>query len=216
VPVLLYHHIQPQTQAQEKKQTSISVDSGVFDQQMSYLAASGYTTLTAKQLVDALITKSGVPTKSILITFDDGYKDNFEYAHPILQKYNLTANLMLATGLIGGADYLSWDQIRQMAGSGKWYFTNHTWSHYSLGRGNAEKITYEVTTASQQIQENSGQQVVDIFTYPYGVIAGVDILKSLGIRAAFSTIGGRYQCDSILMSLRRNRIGNSPLSSYGL
>lgn len=213
VPVLMYHHIQPQKMAIEKKQTALSVDSGVFDQQMAYVA-SKYTTISAGQLVDALLYKTALAKNSIVLTFDDGYRDNFEYAHPIIQKYNLTAHLMLATGLAGGADYLSWDQIQQMAGSGRWQITNHTWSHYSLGKGNDEKIRYEVQTAQQQIQNNTGQ-VTDIFTYPYGTIAGVNILKSLGVRGSFSTIPGSLQCDSILYQLRRTRIGNSPLSSYG-
>jgi peptidoglycan/xylan/chitin deacetylase (PgdA/CDA1 family) len=215
VPVLMYHHIQPQQMAIDKKETSLNVDSGTFDQHMAYLVSQGYTTITADQLVNALISHSPLPAKSIVLTFDDGYKDNFEYAHPIIQKYNLTAHLALATGLVGGENYLSWDQVRQMAGSGRWHIINHTWSHYSLGRGDSAKITYEVTTAKQQIQDNTGQST-DIFVYPYGTLGGFGTLKELGVKGAFSTIPGQLQCDSILFQLRRTRVGNSPLSSYGL
>lgn len=103
VPVLFYHHVQPQSMAIEKKQTSMSVDNGVFNNQMEYLKSRGYNTITVKQLVDALITHASLGPKSIAITLDDGYKDVYDYAYPIFKKYNLTANLMIATGLLEGS-----------------------------------------------------------------------------------------------------------------
>lgn len=217
VPVLLYHHVQPQAQAIEKSQASLSVDSEVFDQQMAYLASSGYTTITAKTLVDALRNKTQVSPKSILVTLDDGYKDNFDYAYPIFQKYRITANLLIPTGLLGGANYMSWDQVKEMKNSGLIYLIDHSWSHYSVNYGSAEKIKYEINTAKQQLQENTGQEV-DIFGYPYGGFddLSINVLKEEGFRGAFSTIPGHWQCDSFIMALHRNRIGNSPLSYYGL
>jgi len=58
------------------------------------------------------------------------------------------ANLMLATGLVGGnPDMLSWDQVNQLKGSGLIYFTNHTWSHYAISNGPQDKIESEIDTA---------------------------------------------------------------------
>lgn len=215
VPVLFYHHIQPQSQAAAKGQTSLSVDNGIFDQQMAYLVSHGYQSITVKQLADALVTHSGLSAKSIAITFDDGYRDNFDYAKPVLSKYGLTGNLMLATGLTGGSDYLTWDDVVQMKNSG-WYITDHTWSHYSVNKGPADKIKFEIETARQQIQDHTGQPS-NIFTYPYGSFGNtaINILKQDGFEAAFTTNPGTYQCDSFIMTLHRTRIGNAPLSSYG-
>lgn len=217
VPVLLYHHIQPQTQAVERGQTALSVDNGVFDQQMAYLVSSGYTTITAKTLVDALRNKNQVPSKSILVTLDDGYRDGFDYAYPIFQKYRITANLLIPTGLLGGSDYMSWDQLKEMKNSGLIYLIDHSWSHYSVNYGSADKIKYEINTARQQLQDNTGQ-TVDIFGYPYGGFNDLDIsvLQQEGFAGAFSTIPGVWQCDSFIMALHRTRIGNAPLSYYGL
>lgn len=217
VPVLMYHHIQPQSQAADKKQTATSVDNGVFDQQIQYLTSQGYTLLTAKELVNALAVKSQLPAKSIVITLDDGYLDNYQYAYPVFKKYNVKGNFMIPTGLLGGADYMSWDNVREMAGSGLTYFTDHTWSHYGVGYGTADKIRYEIVTAKQQLQDNTGQ-TIDLFTYPYGSFSDltIDILKQEGFTGAFSTIFGDWQCDSFIMALHRRRIGNSPLSYYGL
>lgn len=217
VPVLLYHHIQPTTLAKEKGQLGLSVDNGVFDQQMAYLNSKGYTTISALQLIQALANKSGLPGKSIVITIDDGYRDIFDYAYPIIQKYRITVNLAIPTGLMEGANYLTWNQIREMKGSGIVNFMNHTWSHYSVGKGNLDKIRYEVETANQQLEQNTGQKP-NIFVYPFGTngTGVVQLLQEEGFIGAFSTIPGYIQCDSILMSLRRNRIGNSALSYYGL
>ncbi len=216
VPVLFYHHVQPQSQAIDRKQTSMSVDNGVFDQQVGYLVSSGYNLITAKDLVDALRNKSGLSPKSILITMDDGYLDVYQYAYPVIQKYHIKANLMIPTGLLGAGDYMSWGQIEEMARSGLIYFTDHTWSHFALGNGTSDKIKYEIDTARDQLQEHTGQ-TVNIFTYPYGSFnnLSIQILLQEGFIAAFSTIPGNGQCDSFIMALHRKRIGNSSMAYYG-
>lgn len=217
VPVLIYHHIQPQADAIEKKETSLSVDNGIFDQQMAYLTQHGYTPIFANELAQALITHSQLPGKPIMVTMDDGYADNDIYALPVLKKYNIKANLMLATGLVGSnADMLSWSQVNDLKSSGLIYFTNHTWSHFSLTSGNTEKDTQEITIAQNQIKQNLGQDV-NIITYPYGSFNDnvINLARSLGYVAGFSTIPGVYQCDSFIMSLHRTHIGNAPLSAYG-
>ncbi len=218
VPVLTYHHIQPQSTAIALKQTSLNVDNGIFAQQMAYLAAHGYTTLWAPDLINALRSHSGLPPKSILITMDDGYADNDTYALPILRQYGFKANLMLSTGLVGSnSDMLSWGQVQDMKNSGVYYLTNHTWSHYPIAKGSYDKISYEIDTAATQIKQYTGQDV-NIFTYPYGSFSNsaISTLQQKGYLGAFSTIPGQYQCDSFIMTLHRTRIGNAPLSSYGI
>ena len=218
VPVLMYHHIQPESVARDLGQTSLTVDNATFDQQMGYLAANGYTTLWANELVSALISHAGLPSKSVVITMDDGYADNHTYALPVLEKYHLKANLMLSSGLVGSnQDMLTWSQIQDMKNSGVYYFTNHTWSHYAISGGPQDKIESEIDTAQAQIQQYTGQSV-NLFTYPYGAFSGnaIQTLQRKGYVGAFSEIPGQYQCDSFLMTLHRTRIGNSPLSYYGL
>ena len=218
VPVLVYHHIQPESAAKQLGQTSLTVDNGFFDQQMAYLASNGYTTLWAADLINALRNHTGLPAKSILITMDDGYADNDVYALPVLKKYGLKANLMLATGLVGSnPDMLSWSQVQDMKNSGLYYFTNHTWSHYAINHGPQSKIEMEIDTAAGQIKQYTGQDV-NIFTYPYGSFNNnaITTLQAKGYIGAFSTIPGFYQCDSFIMTLHRNHIGNAPLSAYGL
>jgi peptidoglycan/xylan/chitin deacetylase (PgdA/CDA1 family) len=218
VPVLMYHHIQPEETAKELGQTSLTVDSGVFDQQMAYLAASGYTPIWANELINALISHTGLPPKPIMITMDDGYADNDNYALPILRKNNIKANLMLASGLVGSnQDMLTWNQVDEMKNSGLIYITNHTWSHFAISNGSQDKIESEIGIAQSQIQQYTGQ-TVNIFTYPYGSFNNnaIETLQRKGYLGAFSEIPGQYQCDSFIMTLHRTRIGNGSLASYGI
>lgn len=217
VPVLMYHHIQPYEVAKTLGQTALTVDSAIFDTQMQYLSQNGYTTLFANDFINALIRKQQLPAKSVVITIDDGYEDNYIYALPILQKYQIKANIMIATGLMGNSNMLSWDQVKSLKNSGLVYFSNHTWSHYAINHGSQDKIESEISTAQKQIQDNLGY-VTNVFTYPYGALSdnAASTLKKLGIAGAFSEIPGTTQCDSFLLTLHRTRIGNSPLSYYGL
>jgi peptidoglycan/xylan/chitin deacetylase (PgdA/CDA1 family) len=93
VPVLMYHHVSPEVGA-------ITVSPMNFERQMKGLLDAGYTTLTCDEFADFLAGKP-TPPKSVLLTFDDGYLDNWVYAHPILKKYGLRAAMFVVTGLIG-------------------------------------------------------------------------------------------------------------------
>lgn len=216
VPVIFYHHIQPFSIASQKKQTGFNVDSGIFDNQMNYLKSGGYIPVTAKQLIDALRSHSGLPGKPVVITFDDGYRDIYDYAYPILKKYGFVFNVAVITGLVNGGDYLTWDQIREMKGNGG-YLMDHTWSHYSVSKGSNDKIQYEIQTAKKQLEDNTGQEI-NVFVYPFGSFNSnaINILTNDGFSGAFTTSGGTYQCDLSIMTLHRTRIGNASLSLYGL
>lgn len=223
VPVLLYHHIAPWPIAKAKGQTSLDVDSNIFDQQMGFLKAKGYTFYFAQDLVNALISHTALSQKPIVITIDDGYDDVYTYAYPVLKKYDIKATLFIPTGLLGvssGANsYFSWDQLKDMLGSGLVMADNHTWSHFPMGTKGAAKDQYEIATAQSQIQQYTGKNSLT-FAYPYGTNAGSGFvhneLISNGIKGAFSTISGTIQCDSFILSLHRTRIGSIPFPAFGI
>lgn len=93
IPVLMYHHVTAQG-------GSLSVSAANFESQMQGLVKHGYTTLSAQQFAD-FMRGAQVPKKSVLLTFDDGYLDNWVYAHPVLKRYGLNAMLFAITSLIG-------------------------------------------------------------------------------------------------------------------
>lgn len=215
LPVLMYHHVQTSEEALAKGQKSLTVNSDVFSKQMEYLSTRGYTTLTPDQLLSGLSV--GLPSKSVVLTFDDGYADFYIYVYPELSKRGFVATMFLSTGLVGNPDYLTWGQIGEIAGSKLVNFGNHTWSHKGLGKATDEQIRYELETAQTQLTEH-GLGPVTSFAYPYGTEnARADVvLRELGIKTAFTTVPGNYQCAKLPYDFRRIRIGNSPLSVYGL
>lgn len=221
VPVLMYHHTAPGSIAGARGQTSLNVDSGFVEQQMAYIATHGFTTYTASDLINALRTHTTLPGKPIVITLDDGYDDVYTYAFPIFKKYNLKFNLMIPTGLLGntspGNSYYSWTQLKEMVGSGLGFVSNHTWSHSTMG-GNAQKDEFEIATSQKQFGDMIGITPLT-FAYPYG--AGIypqviALLQRHGFVGAFSTIPGKTQCDSFIMSLHRTRVGNAQITAYGI
>ncbi len=217
VPVLLYHHVKPISHAQKENHAQLTVDVGFFEKHLEYLKNSGYNSISADLLADALINHKTLPSKSIVITLDDGYADIYTYAYPLAKKYNMILNLMIPAGLLTNYGYLTWDQLKEMVDSGLIYAYDHTWSHVSLSSQPKEKIEFEILTAKKGLEEKLGKNIT-IFTYPYGSMSKLveDVLKSNGFTAAFSTVSGTLQCDSYIFSLRRTHIGNSSLSYFGL
>lgn len=217
-PVILYHYIEPLEEAKKEGHAQLAVDTLYFENHLKYLSENGYTTLTADQLVNALLTQTALPQKSIVVTLDDGYDDAYTYAFPLAKKYNIHLNLMIPTGLVGNAGYVTWGQLKEMVDSGLVSVYNHTWSHFSLPSGDIQKIETEITTARTQLEEQLGKPAGQIFTYPYGTYdtKSIEVLRKLGYVAAFTTEHSYTQCDSRMLTLFRNHVGNAPLSSYGL
>ncbi len=216
VPILIYHHTQPLDEAKVQGHASLTVDSGIFDSQMSYLVANGYHTISSDQVVNALINHQQLPAKSIVVTLDDGYDDAYNYAFQIAKKYNVSMDFMIPSGLINNPGYMSWGQLKEMAGNNLVHIYNHTWSHASLGAADRTKIEFEINTSQNELQSQLGKSI-NIFTYPYGSFSplAIQILKEHGFIGGISTINGTMQCDSYVMTLHRTHIGNAPLSSYG-
>jgi peptidoglycan/xylan/chitin deacetylase (PgdA/CDA1 family) len=216
VPVVMYHHVQPIQMAELLGHKALTADSRIFEDQISYLSENGYTALDAQDLVDALQSGSTLPEKSIIITIDDGYDDNYTYAFMIAKKYQFLMNFMIPTGLIGKPGYMQWEHLQELKDSPYASIYNHTTSHAPLGYITKDKIVEEVVTANEQLAVNLGLET-KIVTYPYGAYddEAVETLKELGMTAAFSTDNGRTHCRSTNMNLPRIRIGNAPMSYYG-
>jgi len=221
VPVLTYHHIQPTSVALERNQASLTVDNQIFDSQMAYLSERKYQSITTDQLLHALIAHTPLPEKSVVITFDDGYEDNYTYAYPTLKKYGLIGIFAVPTGLLGTHAntnyYFSWDQLKEMVDSGVITAVNHTQSHYPVGMGDTAKTSLEIQNSQDQLREHFGSQTTT-FVYPYGYYQPwvFPLLVRNGILGAFTTREGMIHCQSSILALPRTRVGNTALSNYGL
>ncbi|EYE87550.1 polysaccharide deacetylase [Fervidicella metallireducens AeB] len=171
IPVLTYHRVNYET-----INTSVpTLTPEEFDKQMSYLKKHGYNTITAEDLYKYYNNKKvQLPKKSILITFDDGWKDNYENAYPILKKYNYKATIFLATGKIGTENFMTWDNIREMQDYGI-SFGGHTVNHVNLKKLTKDEAYTEIKNSYDDIVTNLKIQPIS-FCYPYG---GGDLYPSI-------------------------------------
>ena len=91
VPIIMYHSVKPQAGPTEM----LCVPLNKFESQMRFLKQQKYNVITLEQLAGLIREGKSIPRKTVVITFDDGYKDNYTYAFPVLQKYGLPATIFI-------------------------------------------------------------------------------------------------------------------------
>ena len=163
---LMYHHISPKD-TPEKQQDPFTISPQMLERQLLFLKQNGYTTISEKDILHAYKTGKTTIKKPVLLTFDDGYADNYTYLFPLLKKYNVAALIFLITDNIGKDGYLSQTQIAEMKQSGLVSFGSHTCAHRRLRRLTDDEILYEVTQSKRVLEEKLGDKIYS-FCYPFG------------------------------------------------
>jgi peptidoglycan/xylan/chitin deacetylase (PgdA/CDA1 family) len=203
VPILMYHSISDNLFGMSHPYFHINTLPEVFSQQMRWLRNAGYRSIDLKQACTGLEAGTDL-SKTIVITFDDGYRDFYTDALPILKQCGFTATLFLATdrihhapARIEGADYLTWSDVRELHAEGM-RFGSHTVSHPDLRSLGPEQIEYELGHSKEVLEEQLGVSI-DAFSYPFGFPEEdknftrflEDVLSNLGFDYGVSTILGR-------------------------
>ncbi len=180
VIVLNYHKI-------DNMNNSLSVLPTDFDAQMAFLKENGYHTITPHEMYMAFTDGAALPTNPVLITFDDGYSDNYTNAYPILKKYGLKATIFVITSLMGRPGYLTWGQAAEMDASGVVSIESHTVTHGSLTDLTDDQIRYELTEAKHDIEQRLGKEV-EFLAYPTGAynLHIARLVKEAGYKGAFT------------------------------
>lgn len=158
VPILCYHGVLDQPWGQ----SSLFVKVAEFEAQMKYLSENGYTTLFASEIASANKYK-----KPIIITFDDGYKDVYTNAFPILKKYNLKANVYMISGWINGDVYMTTAMTKEMSDSPNIEIGSHTVNHKALATLSDSEIDSELKNSQITLEQMIGKKV-DVIAYPTG------------------------------------------------
>lgn len=212
IPVLMYHSI-------DKNDVFFTVKPCVFERQMSYLKDNNYQVIGLSDLVEFLEKGEELPQKAVVITFDDGFEDNYFNAFPVLKKYNFPATVFLATGLIGGEinnsqniplKMLNWRQIEEMHSSGLVDFQPHAVSHQRLDKFDKNKIKEEIIESRKIIEEKLDKKCL-FFAYPKGKYNQdiIEILKENGFKAARTVDAGKVNKGDDLFKLKRVSINST-------
>jgi len=209
VPILMYHSVTPEVETGYR----LAVTPKTFERQMRFLKQNHYRIMPLEDIISLIKEKKKIPAKTVAITFDDGYEDNFTYAFPILKRYQLPATIFVIIQEIGRPqdDRLSWSQLKEMQDSGLITIGSHTIGPEPLINIKSENELRRQIFDSKKILEDRLGRPVDFFSYPGGRFN--QRIKDLVIAAEYkgavaTTPGKKYPRDDIFI-LKRLRISEN-------
>lgn len=184
VPILYYHSVMREVG------NELRMPPDQFEAQMAYLQDHGYQSVTLDQLYQVKYFGGTLPAKPFVITFDDGYEDNYMTAFPVLKKYGFTATVFIVSSYINGEGFMSWPQLKELLANG-WEIEGHTVNHPYLSKIDAATVLSELKGSKGQLEKGLGHSV-DFFAYPYGDFNDevVQAVKNAGYVMAFTTERG--------------------------
>ncbi|MDS0528268.1 polysaccharide deacetylase family protein [Clostridium sp. SHJSY1] len=185
IPVLYYHSVLPDSETPTKNEVTISPEK--LKEELKLVQSLGYTTLTISEVNDYIINKKPIPQKSILITFDDGYTDNYVHAFPILKELNMKATIFVISSGIDSGYYMSKDQLKEMSDYGI-DIESHTVNHVHLNTLSYEEQLKELKDSKAKIESVTNKPVLSI-AYPFGDFNenSKKAAKDAGYSLAFTT-----------------------------
>lgn len=211
VPILMYHYISIPPPDADIYRLDLSVRPDQFEAQMEWLAVNGYHPIRLMDLQYALESGAPLPDKPIVLTFDDGYVDNYQYALPILKNYRFPATFFVITQYNDDnkPGYLSWQQLSDMSRAGM-EIGSHTVDHPDLRNKSSAGLVDEIAGSKQVIELRLGVPVRS-FAYPSGKYDArtLSVLRSSGYGAAVTEIQGMRQTSDKPFELKRIRIRGS-------
>lgn len=225
LPIIMYHGVLKDTSRQGK----YVISPELLESDMKYLQENGYTPVFMQDVIDYVLKGEPLPEKPIVLSFDDGYYNNYAYAYPLAQQYHtkiVIAPIVVYTEKYSelkeeNANYghITWDNMKEMADSGYVEIQNHT---YNLHASNKERkgikklkgeseshyeklITEDLQTAQNKIKEHLGKEP-NTFVYPFGAASKTseEYIRKLGFQATLT-------CTS-----RMNTLTQDPECLYGL
>ena len=161
-PILMYHYIQ----SHESETSKLVVSPFHFERHMRYLHENRYQVVALETLLQWTSQRKKIPHKTVAITMDDGYLDNYEHAYPVLKKYGFPATIFLIIDTVGRPGYLTWHQIHEMEIGGI-RFGSHTLTHPTLTEIPLDQAQHEISESKRQLAAML-KSPSPIFSYPSG------------------------------------------------
>jgi peptidoglycan/xylan/chitin deacetylase (PgdA/CDA1 family) len=185
VPILLYHHIAGKVPA-----SRYFISPAVFEDHLRILQSWGYTSIPLSLLVQALTEGAFLPPRPVVITFDDGHRDVYTHAYPLMEHYGFTGVVYAIAGQVGLGKYMDAGELGELAAAG-WEIGSHSWTHTSL-RSPAAKLPREIVESRQALEELLGVPV-ETFAFPYGLTSKyvTGLVKDAGYQSAVG-LGGLF------------------------
>lgn len=225
LPIIMYHAILKNNKSKSK----FIVSPNTFENDLKYIKENGYTTIVMKDLIDFVYENKELPEKPIMITFDDGYYNNYLYAFPLIKEYDCKIILspigkqcdIYSENKNKNPNYAhcSWDELKEMKDSGLVEIQNHSYNMHTITKSrcgtkknkNETFEKYQYTFSNDiNLMQSKVEDYLDFtpntFVFPFGAISNcsLDILRQMGFKATFSCEG------------KINKITKNPEKLYGL
>lgn len=204
VPIIMYHKIDGNSAA-----SRLSVSPESFERQMKFLKAHRYNVVRLEDLAD-MVKDERFTAKTIAITFDDGYEDNYRDAYPVLKRLGLPAAIFIIPAMIGADGYLTWDQVTEMSESGVISIGSHSMTHAWLPDQPNQKLDIEIVASKRSIESHLTKDV-GAFSYPSGGFNQNvrDKVIRAGYKIAVTTNPGKKYPKHDLFAMKRLRISST-------
>lgn len=196
IPFLMYHNILPEGDP-------YTITKEMFREQMALLGELDYSCIAVNDFAERVQNSSKQANKTVCLTFDDGYSNNFKYCLPELEKYNFNATFYITTSLINSELGFTEDQIRTLSDKGM-EIGSHTVNHVFLSNLSDDKLYYELEESRRQLEKIIQKPVISL-SLPGGRgnkrIIGAT--KEAGYKALCTSVYHTNNSDSNLFSLGR-------------
>lgn len=213
IPILIYHSVRPYYPGITNLVKEYTVPPDIFDDQMKYLRDNGFTVVVFDDVWAYFQNGTPLPAKPVMITFDDGWENQYVYAYPILKKYKYTGIFYVYPNAIGSKVFLKWPELKEMI-AGNMVIADHTQTHPELPKiTDPALLKKEIAGSKGVLEKELGIKVMD-FAYPFGAYNDHDIqiIKNAGYRSARTVHTGvkadssaPYTIDGIIITGDFNR-----------
>jgi len=208
VPILMYHYISTPPDGEGAVRRDLSVSPEQFAAQLAYLKQAGYTSVSLEDLALALMVGAPLPGHPIVLTFDDGYRDAYTNAYPLLKEYGFTGTFFLVTSYIdeGNPNYVTWQQVAEMSAGGM-SMEAHGYTHADMEGRDRDYLIWQMLGSKEAIEARTGKPV-RFFCYPSGYYddGAMQVLHELGYWGATTISLGQEHTSDSLFDLQRVRV----------
>ncbi len=208
IPILMYHYVEYVKDEKDTTRIALNTYPHVLASQIETLKEANYTFLTIKQAVKLLNGQGVLPLNPVVLTFDDGYRDFYTDAYPILKKYNVAATQYVVSGFFNDPNYMTDEMVREIATDGLVEIAAHSETHPWLADKDNDFLNKEVLESKKKLEKIIGAEIVS-FAYPYGSfdLKAIQLAKKAGYTSAVSTVPGIMHNQDSKYFLYRLRAG---------
>lgn len=208
VPILMYHYLSVPPPNADIYRQDLSVTPQLFAEHLDAMQQAGYTTISLYQWLAHLTQDAPLPEKPVVLTFDDGYRDNYTNAFPLLRERGMIATFFIVSDFIDDQrpEYVTWDMVREMYAAGM-SIEAHGRNHVSLAGKSRDYLIWQALGSLETIEYELGVRPRFI-SYPAGEYdqLTIDIFRSANYWAGFTTRQGATHRSDDLFQVRRVRV----------